>query len=237
MSHLGWKDIAAMVVDVAIVYYVTYRVLLLFKGTRAVQILVGLILFGGGFFLAKQLHLATVSWLLDNLASYGILLVIIVFQQDIRRVILRVARNLFGSTRVHDEIAMWDQVIQAVVQLGHATVIVEREMPLAPLVAGGWEVDAKVTRELLVALAPSGAVLLRDLRVARAGCTASLDALARESDAMALQVGDGVISLLSEGRIQRGLDDAALRKALLGKPEKLRAERVSHMVDAGAKPG
>src|SRR5262249_50672197 len=69
MSHLRWKDIAAMVVDVAIVYYVTYRVLLLVKGTRAVQILVGLILFGGGFFLAKQLPLATVAWLLDNLAS------------------------------------------------------------------------------------------------------------------------------------------------------------------------
>jgi DNA integrity scanning protein DisA with diadenylate cyclase activity len=237
MSHLGWKDIAAMIVDVAIVYYVTYRVLLLVKGTRAAQIVIGLILVGGGFFLAKELHLATVSWLLDNLVSYGILLLIIVFQQDIRRALLRTARNLFGGARVHDETAMWDEIIQSVAHVGHAQVVVERDTPVGSLVAGGWEVDAKVTRELLLALAPSGALLVRDLRVARAGCAASLDVLARESDAIALQVGDGAISLLSEGRIVRGLDEAALRKALADKPAKRRADRVTPMVDAGAKPG
>jgi diadenylate cyclase len=237
MTHLGWKNIAAMVVDVAIVYYVTYRVLRLIKGTRAVQILIGLILVGGGFFLAKELHLATVSWLLDNLVSYGILLVIIVFQHDIRSALLRIARNLFGSSRVHEEAAMWEQVIGALAQLGRATVVLERETPVDALVVGGFAVDGKVTRELVLSLAPSGALLLRDGRVARAGCAVSFDRLAAETDAVAIDAEGGKMALVSEGRVLRGLDEAALRKALLGRPEKKRSERVTHMIDAGAKPG
>jgi diadenylate cyclase len=237
---MTWKEIAAMVVDVAIVYYVIYRVLLLMKGTRAAQILVGLALVGGGFFLAKQLHLATVSWLLDNLVSYGILLVIIVFQQDIRRGLLQLGRNLFDPTRTAEHLAMCEQVVAAAVESPRATFVLERETPVDDLLAGGWNVDGAVTRESLAALAPGGAILIHDLRIARAGCSVDLDRLAIRSDAVAVVVEAGAIALHEGGRILASLDEASLRKALLGLFQKARKRKGGsgvQVVDAGAKSG
>jgi diadenylate cyclase len=238
---MTWKELAAMVVDVAIVYYVIYRVLLLMKGTRAAQILVGLALFGGGFFLAKELHLATVSWLLDNLVSYGILLVIIVFQQDIRRGLLQLGRNLFDPTRTAEHLAMCEQVVAAAIETPRATFVLERERPVDDLFAAGFTVDATVTRESLAALAPSGAILIHDLRIARAGCMVDLDRLAIKSDAVAVVVDAGGVALHEGGRILTHLDEAALRKALLSLFQKERKRKggrgVQQVVDAGAKPG
>ena len=238
---MTWKEIAAMVVDVAIVYYVIYRVLLLMKGTRAAQILVGLALIGGGFFLAKELHLATVSWLLDNLVSYGILLVIIVFQQDIRRGLLQLGRNLFDPTRTAEHLAMCEQVVTAAVETSSAIFVLEREIPVDDLLAGGFTVDGIVTRESLVALASSGAILIHDLRIARAGSHVDLDRLAIKSDAVAVVVEAGTLAVHEGGRVQGGLDEAGLRKALLGLFQKARKRKtgggVSRVVDAGAKPG
>lgn len=101
---MNWKDVAAMIADVAIVFYITYRVLLVIKGKRAAQGLIGLIVLGGAFILAKQLRLQTVSWLIDNLVSYGILLLIIVFQQDIRAALIRMGRNFLGPPRVKEDV-------------------------------------------------------------------------------------------------------------------------------------
>ena len=78
-----------------IVYYVVYRALLLIRGTRAAQMLVGLVLVGAGFFAAKRLELTTLSWLLDNFINYSIIFFIVVFQHDIRRALVRV-----GAERV-----------------------------------------------------------------------------------------------------------------------------------------
>ena len=236
---MTWKEIAAMIVDVAIVYYVIYRVLLLMKGTRAAQILVGLALVGGGFFLAKELHLATVSWLLDNLVSYGILLVIIVFQQDIRRGLLQLGRNLFDPARTAEQLALCDQVVAAAAESPRATFILERETPVDDLVLGGWAVDAAASRESLAALAPAGAMLIHDLRIARAGCTVDLEMLAIKSDAVAVVAEAGAMALHEGGRVLTGLDEAALRKALRGLFDRTRRRKtgVTHAVDADAKPG
>src|SRR5262249_5544901 len=103
-GYMNWKDVAAMIADVAIVFYITYRVLLVIKGKRAAQGLIGLIVLGGAFILAKQLRLQTVSWLIDNLVSYGILLLIIVFQQDIRAALIRMGRNFLGPPRVKEDV-------------------------------------------------------------------------------------------------------------------------------------
>jgi DNA integrity scanning protein DisA with diadenylate cyclase activity len=67
------------VVDVALVYYLIYRLLLTIRGTRAAQMIVGIVLVGAAFFVAERLELSTVSWLLDNFISYFIILIIVVF--------------------------------------------------------------------------------------------------------------------------------------------------------------
>ena len=78
------------IVDVALVYYLIYRLLLTIRGTRAAQMIVGIVLVGAAFFVAERLELTTVSWLLDNFISYFIILIIVVFQHDIRRALGRI---------------------------------------------------------------------------------------------------------------------------------------------------
>ena len=87
------REAFTAMMDIAIVYYAAYRVLLLIRGTRAAQMLIGLVLIGAGYFAAKTFELATVSWLLDNFISYFIILIIVVFQHDIRRGLMRDGRN------------------------------------------------------------------------------------------------------------------------------------------------
>ena len=89
--------------DILIVYYVIYRTLLLIKGTRAAQMLIGIVLVGAGFFAAKLLELTTLSWLLDNLINYSIIFFIVIFQHDIRRGLMRVGQNLFIYARPYEQ--------------------------------------------------------------------------------------------------------------------------------------
>jgi diadenylate cyclase len=247
-------------VDILVVAYIIYRVLRLLKGTRAAQMLTGLGLVGSGLFAAKFFELTTLSWLLDNLLNYSIIFLIVIFQHDIRRGLMRVGQNLFGSARQYEETFVFEEVIKAVEQLGRsrvgALIVFEREANLEEFFGEpGVVLDARVTKELLMALflpepdntMHDGAVVIRNLRVHRAGAVLPLSAnpkldkelgtrhraavgITEESDAVVVVVSEerGTLSLCFGGNIARDLDTATLRKALLGlfqKPKPKRARR------------
>src|SRR5689334_19682059 len=67
VDSLTVGTVVATIVDVALVYYLIYRLLLTIRGTRAAQMIVGIVLIGTSFLVAERLGLSTVSWLLDNL--------------------------------------------------------------------------------------------------------------------------------------------------------------------------
>jgi uncharacterized protein (TIGR00159 family) len=178
--------------DIAIVYYAVYRTLLLIKGTRAAQILIGLVLVGAGFFAAKLLNLTTVSWLLDNLLNYSIIFFIVIFQHDIRRGLMRVGQNLFAPGRSYERTTVFEEVIKAAERLAElrvgALIVLERDADLVDYLNDpGVEVGAKVTEPLLVCLflpdgenkLHDGAVLIKDLRIAQAGAVLPLSANAK----------------------------------------------------------
>src|SRR5512144_2555153 len=121
LDGLTAHNVATIVVDVALVYYLIYRLLLTIRGTRAAQMVVGIVLIGAAFFVAERLELTTVSWLLDNVISYFIILVIVVFQRDIRRALGRIGQVVpFGRSR---EVAgVLDEVVAAAAQLARAKV-------------------------------------------------------------------------------------------------------------------
>src|SRR4029077_17255964 len=73
--------------------------LLTIRGTRAAQMVVGIVLIGAAFFVAQRVELTTVSWLLDNFISYFIILIIVVFQADIRRALGRIGQNVLPFGR------------------------------------------------------------------------------------------------------------------------------------------
>ena len=186
ISGVTARDVLTAVADIVIVYYAIYRVLLLIKGTRAAQMVIGLVLIGAGFFAANQLELATVSWLLDNFINYFIIIIIVVFQNDIRRGLVRIGQNLFSFGRTYEETHVFEEVIHAAEKLARARIgaiiVLEREGDVSEFVDTGKIMDARVSQELLVSLfVPSrdnvlhdGAAVIKSLRVQQAGAVLPL---------------------------------------------------------------
>lgn len=180
------RDAIIAVLDISIVYYALYRVLLLIKGTRAAPMVVGLMLIGAGFFAAKQFELATLSWLLDNFINYFIIIIIVVFQADIRRGLVRMGQNVFSFGRTYEEKHVLDEVLHAVEHMARARIgaliVFEREADVSEFVETGEIIDARVSKEMLVSLfVPArdnelhdGAAILKHLRIQRAGAVLPL---------------------------------------------------------------
>jgi len=120
LDGLTVASVATTVVDVALVYYLIYRLLLTIRGTRAAQMIVGIVLIGAAFFVAQRIELTTVSWLLDNFISYFIILIIVVFQQDIRRALGRIGSNVLPFGRRQEATYTVDEVVAACAQLARA---------------------------------------------------------------------------------------------------------------------
>jgi uncharacterized protein (TIGR00159 family) len=247
LHALNSRDLLTTVADVLIIYYVVYRVLKLVRGTRAAQTMVGMALLGGLFFLAKKLDLFTVSWLFEKLIDYFIIFFVVIFQQDLRRALMQVGQNLF-MRRQYEETYVIEEIVQATVELAKqrigALVVIERDADLSDHIGEvGIELDARVTKELLVTLfipepqnhMHDGAVIIRNLRLQQAGTVLPLSANAKldkqfgtrhraaigiteETDAVVVVVSEerGAVSLCFNGNIARDLDAATLRKALLG---------------------
>lgn len=174
------------VVDVFLVYYVVYRVLLVARGTRALQVAIGL---GAVFLLyvvAQLMQLVTVLTILGSLIQSVILLVVVVFQNDIRRGLQRVgsgSRRWFGLWATAQESQVIDEVVEAASELARhrigGLIAFEQDANLDEFVGAhkGHVVDAKVSRELLVTLflpeatnkLHDGAVIIRNFRIAKAG--------------------------------------------------------------------
>ncbi|MFO0576797.1 MAG: diadenylate cyclase CdaA [Polyangia bacterium] len=244
---MNWREVLTATADILIVYYIIYRVLKLVRGTRAAQTMAGMALIITVFFLAKRLELITVSWFFEKLIEYFIIFFVVIFQQDIRRALMQVGQNLF-MRRQYEETYVIEEVVQAAGELAKqrigALIVIERDADLTDhLGEVGAELDAKVTKELLVTLfvpeaanhLHDGAVIIRNLRIFRAGAVLPLSAntkldkqlgtrhraaigVTEETDAVVVVVSEerGTVSLCFNGNIVRDLDAATLRKALLG---------------------
>src|SRR3954466_10523269 len=175
-SSLRLRDL----LDVALVAFVVYRVLLLIKGTRAMQMLTGLGILGIGFFLSSTLELFTTHWLLSYFFDYLILIIIVLFQDDLRRALTHVGKNpFFSSASAEEEREMVDEISKAATRLAKerigALIVIERETGLKNFIDTGSKLDARVRSELMYAIfVPTspihdGAVIITEGRIAAAG--------------------------------------------------------------------
>ena len=148
--------VATTVLDIALVYLLIYRLLLTIRGTRAAQMIVGIVLVGAAYLVAQRLELVTISWLLDNFISYFIILIIVVFQQDIRRALGRIGSNVLPFGRKQETTHVVDEVVAAVAQAARAKmgaiIVFEREAALEAFVDDATRVDAILSRQLLLSL-------------------------------------------------------------------------------------
>jgi len=230
-------------IDIALVTLGVYWLLILIRGTRAVQILVGLLLLIGTSLVSQAFELTTVEWILDNFLSSAVLIIIVLFQADIRRALARVGRGVFPSVAKQEETQLAEEVARAAQSLAQkrvgALIVVERETHLSDLIEAGTAIDAALKRDLLVSLfmpqSPlhDGAVVIQGGRIALAGCILPLTlredlpegvgtrhraavGITEESDAVVIVVSEETqaLSVVVGGVMARSLDGARLREVL-----------------------
>lgn len=172
------------ILDIAVVYYAFYRVLLVMRGTRAVQVGVGLATLLAVYVVARLLELVTVLTVMSVLLSSLLLIIVVVFQNDIRRGLQRIgSQAIFSKLTRGPETRVIDEVVEAATELARhrigALITFEQDANLDEFVGvhKGHVIDAAVSRELLVSLfvpegvnkLHDGSVIIRNLRVAKAG--------------------------------------------------------------------
>lgn len=236
--QITWRD----VLDVLLVGYIFFRIILLIKGTRAVSVVYGLIVVVAAYFGAGYFGLYTLNWLLGNFLGSIFLVVIILFRRDIRKALAVMgATTLFKKDVV--QTGVLNELILALLQMAKAKtgalIVLERNIPLNDVISGGIELQANFSKDLLLTLFNTdtplhdGAVIIRDNRIAAAACILPLAVglkhesalgtrhraalgVTEETDAVALVVSEerGSISLAVGGRITSGLNEVRLQKIL-----------------------
>jgi len=175
---LHWWDL----LDIAIVSIVVYELLKLIRGTRAVQMAIGIAVVAGLFYLSLGLQLETLNWLIRNIVGYVVFAAIVLLQADIRRALMHLGRTpifrRFERAESDD-----DTIEELVVAAGAlsakrtgAIIVVERRIGLRNFIESGIPLDARLTYDLLVSIfqptSPlhDGAVIVQGDRVAAAAC-------------------------------------------------------------------
>lgn len=239
-TQLRWQDL----LDITLIACGVYWISLVIRGTRAVPMLLGLLALFFTYLITAALELYTLNWVLDNFLSSILLVIVVLFQNDIRRALTEVGRgSLFGVKEQVTYRAVLEEVTKAAVALAGkrigALIVLEREIGLKEYLEVGTRIDARVSKELLSSIflptSPihDGAVVIQGGRLTAAGCFLPLTAdprvsktlgtrhraalgLTEETDAVAVVVSEekGTISLVREGHITRDLDDGALHATL-----------------------
>src|SRR5512136_734436 len=168
--------------DILIVAVAIYQIILALRGTRAFQMILGLALLYAAAWISLRVGLITVNWALSNLLAVWLLLVIILFQPELRRALASVGRrgSLLRAFWRYQEAHMIEEVVRAVTALAAkkvgAIVVIERESRLSDIVDSGTTVDGVVSRRLLESifypyspLHDGAAILSRD-RIVAASC-------------------------------------------------------------------
>ncbi len=239
----SWRD----VVDFALVTLLFYQIIVRIKGTRALPAIYGLLLLILVYFFSRELGFYTLQWLLENFLGSLFIIIIVLFQRDIREILTEMGLNrlrlpfLKKKSIPNEEII--NEMLTAVRQMSHqkigALLVIERRTPLGDLLRGGTNIDAKITRALLVSIffpktpLHDGAVLIAHKRIAAAGCILPLTTqtnmahdhgtrhraalgITEESDALVIVVSEelGSVSIAEGGRLMVSPSEMHLRRVL-----------------------
>ena len=239
--QLTWRD----AVDILVVALIIYNILNLIRGTRAMQISIGLVVLGSTFFVARAFDLRALEVISGQILFYLPFAVIVLFQHEIRRALAgMVANPLFAFFKKRPARLPYDAITDAAILLAErkigALIAIEGSQTLRMYAEGAKPVDALLTTELLVAIFTpggplhDGAAIVRGNRIVAAGTflplTPSPDptlahgtrhraalGLSEESDALVLVVSEenGSIAAASEGTLHENLDRDMLRQLMV----------------------
>ncbi len=239
-TELGWLDI----VDIAIVAFLIYQLLLIIRGTGAVQLSLGVLFLILIFFASQWLRLNTLHWTLTRIFPYLVFIIIILFQHEIRKAVSVLGQNplikLFTNRLAKEPL---DEIVFAATSMASkrigSLIVLEREIGLKNYIESGIEIDAKVSYDLLMSIfnpaSPlhDGAVIIQRDRIRAAACFLPLTlnpylakelgsrhraaiGLSEESDAMVIVVSEetGKISLVYNEVMISDLDGTELKNRI-----------------------
>lgn len=260
-TEFGWRD----ALDVLIVAFLIYQLLLFIRGTHAVQMALGAMVLVLVYWVSSLLDLETVNWILRTFLPYVVFGIIVVFQAEIRKALAHLGKTpLLGAFQSEKTEGVIDEVVLAATTLASdktgAIIVIEREIGLRSYIETGIALDAIVTYDLLICIfnpgtpLHDGAVVIQGNRVAAAACFLPLTTnpelsralgsrhraaigVTEDTDALALVVSEetGAISLVAGGQIRRGLDGRALKQALLEALEVEAAEAAADQAGEAAR--
>jgi diadenylate cyclase len=238
LLHAGWRD----VLEVGIVSYAIYRVLLILHRTRAMQVLAGMIVLAVAYGIAYVLQLGMIVYLLTLVFSYGAIALLVVFAPELRAALAQIGRSPMSRIFAHmGEAEIADEVSNAVERLSRsgigAIIAIEREVSLDEYIQSGSAMQAKVSADLLATIftpySPlhDGAVIIRGDMIVGAGCILPLSqaslsdrslgtrhraalGLSEETDALVVVVSEetSTITVAASSRLWRNVSAPDVRE-------------------------
>ena len=240
LGVVTWRD----VLDVVLVAVVIYNLLLLIRGTRAVQILFGILFLVGAYYLARLGNLLTLQTTLEAFFTFLPFAVIVLFQDEIRRALAQFGSKPLWGIGTHQRVeSVFNEIVLAATAMSArrtgALIVVERLEGLKNFVDNGIRLDAVVSYDLLLNIfnhhtpLHDGAVIVQGDRLAAASCYLPLTrnaelskeygtrhraalGISEETDAVAVVVSEetGRVSVAHQGELVRDLDSNGLRTTL-----------------------
>lgn len=236
--QITWR----VLLDIGLVAFIYYNLIVLVRGTRAAAVLYGMVVVLVIYYVADLLNLYTLNALLGEFLTSIFLVVVILFKTDIRKALASVGTKRFWSkSNVRDDTL--DRLTSAVMSMSEsstgAIIVLEKNMPLGDIIERGIELDAKVNKELLETIFVTdtplhdGAVIVRRDRIVAAACILPLSSklrgqpmfgtrhraalgISEGSDAITVVVSEerGEVSVAMNGRLTTSLDEVRLRRVL-----------------------
>ena len=239
-----WRD----VVEIVIVAFLIYRGLLFLGGTRAIHILLGLVVLGAAYVAAVLLKFAMISYLLGVILTYGAFALLIVFQPELRAGLARLGQSrlmrFFYRGEAHQVAEELAEAVDRLSRAGTGAIIaVEGEVGLGDYLGSGTKLEAKVSADLVTTIftpySPlhDGAVIIRGDAIVGAACILPLTqfpvadkslgtrhraalGLSEETDALVIVISEetSAISVAHRGQLERGVSLERLTELLASGP-------------------
>ena len=183
-------ELVTLIVDIAIVIFLLYCFLKMVRGSRAWQLIKGIVLFVVATWVSGLLNLKILNWILTGIMNLGVIAIIVIFQTELRRALEQLGTNKFTkffgidkdlATRTKEDIY---KIVIAAMELSKAKtgalIVIERDIKIQDIISTGIPMDAEVSPQLLVNIFEpktplhDGAVVISNNKIAAAACVLPL---------------------------------------------------------------
>ena len=258
-NNISFRSITVIgigdVIDILIITYLTYKILIWIKETRAWALLKGFLVIMAFYASAHLFNLHTVQWLISNTLNVGLIAIIVLFQPELRRVLEQLGKGRFfaGFTASHAGKKLSAKTKEAIIRAARemakartgALIVVEKEIGMAEYEHTGFRLDAEVSSQLLISIFENktplhdGAVIIKDNRIVAASCILPLTqheidkqlGTRHRAGVGASEVSDATIIIVSE-------ETGEISIASGGKLDRnLSDAKIRHALDAGSDKG